>query len=93
MGPDSSKPPAKRAANRAILVKSIVSQRRFLTLLVVILCLLAFKQVASAQTAQLTGIIMDTNSAVIVGAQITLTKPPWPHNWFNAGDSPVGGRD
>jgi hypothetical protein len=43
-------------------------------LLVVILCLLAFKQVASAQTAQLTGIIMDTNSAVIAGAQITLTK-------------------
>jgi hypothetical protein len=43
-------------------------------LLVVILCLLAFKQAASAQTAQLTGIITDTNSAVIAGAQITLTN-------------------
>ena len=75
MGPDKAKPPpAKRDYNLANLVKSIVTQRRFLRLLVLILCLLAFKQAASAQTAQLTGIITDTNSAVIGGAQVTLTN-------------------
>jgi Carboxypeptidase regulatory-like domain len=60
--------------NRAILVESIVRQPRFLTLLVLLLCLLGVKQFASAQTAQLTGIITDTNSAVIAGASITLTN-------------------
>ena len=39
-----------------------------------ILCLLAFKQAASAQPAQLTRIITDSKSAVIAGAQITLTN-------------------
>ena len=43
-------------------------------LFVLILLTLAFEQAASAQTAQLTGIITDTNSAVIAGAQVTLTN-------------------
>ena len=75
MGPETSKPPSpKRDYNQAILVKLIIRQRRFLTLLVVILCLLAFKQAASAQTAQLTGIITDTKSSLIAGAMVTLTN-------------------
>jgi hypothetical protein len=75
VGSDISKPPsAKRAFNQATLVKSIIRQRRLLTLLVVMLCLLASKQTTSAQTAQLTGIVTDTNSAVIAGAQVTLTN-------------------
>ena len=75
MGPDNAKPPpAKRDYNLANLVKSIVRQRRFLRSLVLILCLLVFEQAASAQTAQLTGIITDINSAVIAGAQVTLTN-------------------
>jgi hypothetical protein len=49
-------------------------QRRFLTLILLTLSLLAFKQAASAQTAQVTGIITDANSAVIAGAQVTLTN-------------------
>ena len=48
-------------------------QRCFLTSVLLILSLLAFEQ-ASAQTAQVTGIITDANSAVIVGAQLTLTN-------------------
>ena len=47
-------------------------QRCFLTSVLLILSLLAFKQAASAQTAQVTGIITDANSAVITGAQLTL---------------------
>ena len=75
MGPETSKPPSpKRDYNQAILVKLIIRQRRFLTLLVVILCLLTFKQAASAQTAQLTGIISDTKSSLIAGAMVTLTN-------------------
>ena len=49
-------------------------QRRFLTPVLLILSFLALKQVASAQSAQVTGIITDTNSAVIAGAQLTLTN-------------------
>jgi len=49
-------------------------QRRFLTFALLTLSLLAFKQAASAQTAQVTGIITDANSAVIAGAQVTLTN-------------------
>ena len=49
-------------------------QRRFLTPVLLILSFLALKQVASAQTAQVTGIITDANSAVIAGAQLTLTN-------------------
>ena len=74
MGPDISNPPSARRANQAIPVKLIIRQRCLVTLLVLILCLLAFKQAASAQTAQLTGIVTDTNSAVIAGAQIKLTN-------------------
>ncbi|MGH9845455.1 MAG: carboxypeptidase regulatory-like domain-containing protein [Blastocatellia bacterium] len=49
-------------------------QQRFLTFALLTLSLLAFKQSASAQTAQVTGIITDANSAVIAGAEVTLTK-------------------
>jgi hypothetical protein len=49
-------------------------QRCFLTSVLLIFSLLAFKQAASAQTAQVAGIITDTNSAVIAGAQLTLTN-------------------
>ena len=49
-------------------------QRRFLTFVLLTLSLLAFKQAASAQTAQVTGIITDANSAVIAGAEVTLTN-------------------
>lgn len=42
--------------------------------MLLILSLLAFKQAASAQTAQVTGIITDANSALISGAQLTLTN-------------------
>lgn len=45
-----------------------------LVLLIVSLATLAFTQVASAQTAQVTGIITDANSAVIAEAQVTLTN-------------------
>ena len=49
-------------------------QRGLLTSVLLTLSLLAFKQAASAQTAQVTGIITDSNSAVIAGAQVTLTN-------------------
>jgi len=49
-------------------------QRRFLTFVLLALSLLTFKQTASAQTAQVTGIITDANSAVIAGARVTLTN-------------------
>ena len=46
----------------------------FLTVGLLILLLLAFNQEALAQNAQLSGIITDDNSALIVGARLTLTK-------------------
>ena len=49
-------------------------QRHFLTFALLTLSLLTFKQAASAQTAQVTGIVTDANSAVIAGAQVTLTN-------------------
>ncbi len=42
--------------------------------MLLILSLLAFKLAASAQPAQVTGIITDANSALIPGAQLTLTN-------------------
>src|SRR5258705_923675 len=48
-------------------------QRSFLTSALLIWSLLPFKQAASAQTAQVTGIITDANSAVIAGVQLRLT--------------------
>ena len=50
------------------------TRRCFLTAVLPILLLLAFRSVAFAQNAQLTGIITDGNSALIAGAQITLTN-------------------
>jgi hypothetical protein len=50
------------------------TQRFFLTSVLLILSLLALQQAASAQTAEVTGIITDANSAVIAGAQLTLTN-------------------
>lgn len=49
-------------------------QRRFLTFALLTLSLPAFMQAASAQTAQVTGLIMDANSAAIAGAEVTLTN-------------------
>ena len=54
--------------------ESMNRQQRFLTFALLALSLLTFKQTASAQTAQVTGIITDANSAVIAGAQVTLTN-------------------
>ena len=67
-------PPTYLGFPTGILFKLVIRQRRLLTLLVVILCLLALKQAAFAQTAQLSGIITDTNSAVIAGSHVTLTN-------------------
>ena len=50
------------------------TRRCFLTAVLSILLLLASKSEAFAQSAQLTGIITDSNSALIAGAQITLTN-------------------
>jgi len=50
------------------------TERCFLTAVLPILLLLAFNSQAVAQNAQLTGIITDGNSALIAGAQITLTN-------------------
>ncbi|HKZ81048.1 MAG TPA: carboxypeptidase-like regulatory domain-containing protein [Pyrinomonadaceae bacterium] len=49
-------------------------QRSFLTSVLLILLLPAFRQAASAQTAKVSGIITDANSAVIAGAQVMLTN-------------------
>jgi hypothetical protein len=49
-------------------------QRRFLAFALLTLSLPAFKQAASAQTAQVTGLITDANSAAIAGAEVTLTN-------------------
>ena len=54
--------------------ESMNRQRRVLTFVLLALSLLIFKQTASAQTAQVTGIITDANSAVITGAQVKLTN-------------------
>jgi hypothetical protein len=54
--------------------ESMNRQRRFLTFALLALSLLAFKQTASAQIAQVTGIITDANSAVIAGARVTFTN-------------------
>lgn len=50
------------------------TRRCLLTAVLPILSLLSFRSEAFAQNAQLTGIITDNNSALIVGAQITLTN-------------------
>jgi hypothetical protein len=50
------------------------TRRSLLTAMFPILLLLAFRSEAFAQSAQLTGIITDGNSALIAGAQITLTN-------------------
>jgi hypothetical protein len=49
-------------------------QRRFCAFALLTLLMLAFKQAASAQTAQVTGIITDSHSAAVAGAQVTLTN-------------------
>src|SRR5262245_15017135 len=49
-------------------------QRRFLTFALLTLSLAAFKQAASAQTAQITGLITDANLAAVAGAEVTLTS-------------------
>ncbi|MEP6819912.1 MAG: carboxypeptidase-like regulatory domain-containing protein [bacterium] len=49
-------------------------QRRFITFILLAVSLLIFKQAASAQTAQVTGTVTDPRSAVIAGAQVTLTN-------------------
>src|SRR5215475_12433878 len=54
--------------------ESMNRQRRFLTFVLLTFSLLAFKQAAAAQTAQVTGIITDANAAVVAGAQVTLTN-------------------
>jgi hypothetical protein len=50
------------------------TQRCFLTAGLLILLLLTFTAEALAQNAQLTGIITDSNSALIAGARLTLTN-------------------
>src|SRR5258705_8768884 len=50
------------------------TRRCFLTAVFLIFLFLAFGSEAFAQSAQLTGIITDDNSALIAGAQITLTN-------------------
>jgi hypothetical protein len=50
------------------------TRRSFLTAVLPIFLLLCLKSEAVAQNAQLTGIITDSNSALVEGAQITLTN-------------------
>ena len=56
------------------MAKLMYTQRFFLTAVLAILLLPAFRSEAFAQNAQLTGILTDENSALIAGAQITLTN-------------------
>src|SRR5262245_50658596 len=54
--------------------ESMNRQRYFFTFALLTLLLLAFRQGASAQTAQVTGIVTDANSAAVAGAEVMLTN-------------------